>query len=117
MVGQVKSAARVLKGMTSGSPEHAIPRQLLKKAVGLVIATQLTFGLAVSATIGCGILVQRQLDGGWSGPVSMVSMGAGIGFGGGGRKTELLILLFNRASVRAFTGVGQVESFNAPQYF
>ena len=74
-----------------------------------MIATQLTIGLAVSATIGCGILVQRQPDGSWSGPVSIVSMGAGIGVGGGGRKTELLLLLFNRASVRAFTGFGQAR--------
>ncbi len=109
MSGQVKEAVRVLKGMTTCSPEHAIPKNLLKKAQGLVIATQVTMGFGITATVGCGILVQRQLDGGWSGPVSIMSMGAGAGMSVGGRKTELLLLLFSRKAIRAFTGVGQVK--------
>ena len=108
MVGQVKEAVRVLKGMTSCSPEHAVPKALLKKAKGLVIATEVTLGFGVTGTVGCGILVQR-LDGGWSGPVSIVSIGAAAGMTAGGRKTELLLLLFSHAAVRAFAGSGQVK--------
>ena len=104
---QVVRSARVLGELTSGyHPDMQIPRAYLSRACGLAFVTQVKAGLLVSGAVGSGLVVRRQRGGGWSMPVSVFTLGAGIGAQVGGRVTDAVIIMLRPEAVDAFCARG-----------
>ncbi len=89
-------AAEVLNEVM-GTPEKAIPHDLLDKAVCVgVIPAQLKFALGVGGSFGRGCLICRRGGNGTWGPPSMFTVGgANIGFQIGGQATDFVLVVMN----------------------
>ena len=109
--GQVVRSTRVLRELTSGitAPDEQIPRSFLRQACGLALVTQLKAGLLISGAVGSGLVVRREAGGRWSMPVSVFTLGGGIGAQVGGRVTDAVVVLFEPEAVDAFCARGQLK--------
>ena len=61
------------------NPERSIPSAVLKGARGLAILTVAKVGAVVAYKMGTGLVVARRLDGTWSAPSAITSVGLGWG--------------------------------------
>jgi len=93
---QLEKAANVLNEIM-GTPEKAIPHDLLDRAVCVgVVPSELKGAFIVGGTYGRGVLVCRKGgDGPWDAP-SLFTLGAGsIGFQIGGKATDVVFIVMN----------------------
>jgi lipid-binding SYLF domain-containing protein len=81
-----------------GTPDKAIPQDLLGKAQCIVIVPGLKKGaFIVGAKYGKGFASCRKRDGvGWSAPASVRVEGGSFGFQIGGEETDVFMLVMNR---------------------
>ena len=80
-----------------GTPENAIPKDLLNKAVCVgVIPSQKKLALGIGGSFGRGCLVcRRGGNGAWGGPSMFTIGGANIGFQLGGEATDFVLVVMN----------------------
>ena len=97
-----KEADRLQKAATiltevMGTPDKAIPQDLLNKAVCVgVIPSEMKFAFAVGGTYGRGVLVCRRGGNGHWGSPSMFTVGGGsFGLQLGGEATDLVFIVMN----------------------
>ena len=81
-----------------GTPDKAIPQDLLNKAQCIVIVPGLKKGaFIVGAKYGKGFVSCRKKDGvGWSAPGSIRVEGGSFGFQIGGEETDVFMLVMNQ---------------------
>ena len=101
-VETTKEAERLQKAATvltevMGTPEKAIPQDLLNKAVCVgVIPSEMKFAIGVGGTFGRGALVCRRGGNGRWGAPSMFTVGGGsFGLQLGGEATDLVFIVMN----------------------
>mmetsp|Transcript_13508 Transcript_13508/g.17603 ORF Transcript_13508/g.17603 Transcript_13508/m.17603 type:complete len:434 (-) Transcript_13508:427-1728(-) len=104
MKQQIRRSVKVLR-----RSEEAVPYEILRDCKGIVFFTQFKGGFFWSGTIGSGIFLKRLGPDKWSPPVSLGMGGAGVGFQFGFQKADIIIVLNDRSSVRAFEGHGQIN--------
>src|ERR1700730_13492002 len=88
-------------------PEKGIPPKIIRYAKGLAIISVVKAGFIFSGKAGEGVVIARTRHG-WSGPSFIGTGGAGWGLQIGAEVTDLLIVLYNDAAVRAFARGGNV---------
>ncbi|KAG0348999.1 hypothetical protein BG004_002857 [Podila humilis] len=112
LAGECKKASKILNAfvdpIAAKGLDNVIPPDILSKAKGLAIFTVIKAGFLFSGRAGSGLVVARLDDGSWSAP-SAIGTG-GMGFGGqiGAELTDFVIVLNNRAAVKAFSTGGNV---------
>ncbi|KAH9605409.1 hypothetical protein KSS87_012313 [Heliosperma pusillum] len=84
------------------NPERSIPSAILKGAKGLAILTVAKMGAVVAYKMGTGLVVARRMDGTWSAPSAIASVGLGWGAQIGGELTDFIIVLHNYKAVKTF---------------
>ncbi|KAK9705687.1 hypothetical protein RND81_07G075700 [Saponaria officinalis] len=84
------------------NPERSIPSAVLKGAKGLAILTVAKIGAVVAYKMGTGLVVARRMDGTWSAPSAIASVGLGWGAQIGGELTDFIIVLHNSKAVKTF---------------
>lgn len=84
------------------NPERSIPSAVLKGARGLAILTVAKVGAVVAYKMGTGLVVARRLDGTWSAPSAIASVGLGWGAQIGGELTDFIIVLHDSKAVKTF---------------
>jgi lipid-binding SYLF domain-containing protein len=93
---QLRKATNVLNEIM-GTPDKAIPSDLLSKAVCVgIVPSDIKFALGVGGSYGRGVLVcRRHGDGPWGAP-SYFTMGSGsFGFQIGGKATDIVFIVMN----------------------
>jgi len=79
-----------------GTPDKAIPQDLLDKAHCIVVVPGLKKGaFIIGAKYGKGYLSCRKPSGGWSAPGSIRVEGGSVGFQIGGSETDVVMLVMN----------------------
>ncbi|GBG30239.1 SH3 domain-containing YSC84-like protein 1 [Hondaea fermentalgiana] len=89
--------------------EGVIPREVLMHARGIVFMTQIKGAWLFSGTLGTGIFMKRLSASKWSPPASIVMTSVGVGLQAGGQKADIVIVLNDDNSVRAFESHGQLK--------
>lgn len=84
------------------NPEKSIPLAVLKGAKGLAILTVAKAGAVVAYKIGTGLVVARRLDGSWSAPSAISSIGLGWGAQIGCELMDFIIILHDFKAVKTF---------------
>ncbi|KAG6470684.1 hypothetical protein ZIOFF_071761 [Zingiber officinale] len=84
-------------------PEKSIPWVILKGAKGLAILTVIKAGALLTYKVGTGLVVSRRVDGSWSAPSAILSIGLGWGAQMGGELTDFIIVLHGSRTVKAFS--------------
>ncbi|XP_074269255.1 uncharacterized protein LOC141592470 [Silene latifolia] len=84
------------------NPERSIPSAVLKGAKGLAILTVAKMGAVLAYKMGTGLVVARRMDGTWSAPSAIASVGLGWGAQIGGELTDFIIVLHNYKAVKTF---------------
>ncbi|KAL2895971.1 hypothetical protein RDABS01_028251 [Bienertia sinuspersici] len=84
------------------NPERSIPSAILKGAKGLAILTVAKMGAVVAYKMGTGLVVARRMDGTWSAPSAIASVGLGWGAQIGGELTDFIIVLHDHKAVKTF---------------
>jgi lipid-binding SYLF domain-containing protein len=104
-VKTVETAGEVVHALAN-IPLKGIPRGLLHDAAGVAIIPHVVkAGLVVDARFGRGVVLRREPDGRWSGPVFVTLSGAGIGGQAGIESTDLVLVFKPRKSLdRALRG-------------
>lgn len=97
-----------IKPNTVAGPDQVIPPRILKNAQGLAIITVLKAGFLFSGRAGSGVIVARLPDGTWSGPLAIVTAGAGAGGQIGAELTDFVFILNTREAVETFAQAGSV---------
>jgi lipid-binding SYLF domain-containing protein len=84
-----------------GTPDKAIPQDLLNKAQCVVIVPGLKKGaFIVGAKYGKGFVECRHSDGmGWSAPAAIRVEGGSVGFQIGGSETDVFMLVMNKSGM------------------
>ncbi|KAH7332207.1 hypothetical protein KP509_20G075200 [Ceratopteris richardii] len=88
----------------TSKPERAIPDSILKGAKGFAILTVIKVGMMVTYKVGTGLVIGMRPDGSWSAPSAIISSGMGWGPQAGGEITDFIIILRNKAALKAFSG-------------
>ncbi|RZC89925.1 hypothetical protein C5167_028991 [Papaver somniferum] len=83
-------------------PERSMPSAVLRGAKGLAILTVAKAGMLLTYKIGTGLVVARRVDGSWSAPSAIASVGLGWGVQAGGELTDFIIVLHDHKAVNAF---------------
>ncbi|RZC85332.1 hypothetical protein C5167_041517 [Papaver somniferum] len=83
-------------------PERSMPPAVLKGAKGLAILTVAKAGMLLTYKIGTGLVVARRVDGSWSAPSAIASVGLGWGVQAGGELTDFIIVLHDHKAVNTF---------------
>ncbi len=98
-IDRINGAENVFQEIMN-TPDHAIPQDILHKAVcvGIVPGVKKAAFL-VGAKYGKGILVCRA-NGGWSAPSTVILEGGSIGFQIGGGETDVVFVVQNRGGER-----------------
>lgn len=112
MSGQVKQSLECFRGFVDPKyikEDKKIPLDLIKKAKGIAIISQVKAGFMFTGIVGTGIVLAQTENGTWSGPYSIGSGGAGFGFQVGASKTDSVIVLNTDEAVRVFSGKAQVR--------
>ena len=96
-VERVDKATEVLTEIM-GTPEKAVPSDLLSKAHCVAIVPGVKkVGLGLGAKYGKGVITCRGADGsGWTGPSTVRIEGGSIGFQIGGSSTDVVLLVMNK---------------------
>ena len=96
-VERVGRAAEVLNEVM-GTPEKAVPSELLSKAHCVAIIPGVKkFGLGLGGKYGKGVITCRSPGGnGWTGPSTIRIEGGSIGFQIGGSSTDVVLLVMNK---------------------
>lgn len=84
------------------NPERCIPSAILKGAKGLAILTVAKVGAVIAYKMGTGLVVARRMDGTWSAPSAIASVGLGWGAQIGGELTDFVIVLHDYKAVKTF---------------
>ncbi|KAF8393689.1 hypothetical protein HHK36_021936 [Tetracentron sinense] len=84
------------------NPERSIPLAVLKGAKGLAILTVAKAGMLLTYKLGTGLVVARRLDGSWSAPSAIFSLGLGWGAQIGGELMDFIIVLHDSKAVKTF---------------
>ena len=104
-VDRLKNAADVLKEVM-GTPDSAIPQELLDRSYCVVIVPGLKkAGFIVAARYGKGYVACRKKNGvGWTAPATVRVEGGSFGFQIGASETDVVMLIMNeRGMDRLFT--------------
>ena len=95
---RLQESATVLKEIM-GMPENGIPRDLINKAVCVVVYPSVKKGgFIVGASYGRGVMSCRSgpdWSGGWSAPAMYALEGASFGLQAGGQATDFVLLIMN----------------------
>jgi lipid-binding SYLF domain-containing protein len=93
---RLERAAEVISEIM-GTPEKAIPRDLLNKAVCVgVIPSEKKLAVGIGGSFGRGVLVCRQGGtGAWAAPSMFTVGGANFGFQLGGQATDFVLVVMN----------------------
>src|SRR5580692_293630 len=97
---RLQAAADVLKEVM-GTPDKAIPQDLLNKSQCIIIVPGLKTGaFIVGAKYGRGFVSCRAKSGvGWSAPGSIRVEGGSFGFQVGGTETDVIMLIMNQSGM------------------
>jgi lipid-binding SYLF domain-containing protein len=98
---RLHNAANVITEIM-GTPENAIPSDLLNKAVCLgIIPSQKKFAIGIGGSYGRGCLIcRRGGDGAWGAPSMFTVGGVNIGFQLGGQATDFVLVVMNAKGAR-----------------
>jgi len=108
---QLKQSIKVLR---RSSREDVVPREVMFHAKGIVLLTQIKGSWFFSGALAAGIFMSvegtdEKGEKKWSNPVSIIMAGAGVGFQFGGQKADIIIILNDKSSVRAFQSHGSLR--------
>lgn len=87
---------------------NSIPREVLRRAKGLAIFTQVKAGFVWSGRMGSGIVIARLPDGSWSAPSCIGTGGVGFGLQIGADLSEFVVVLNSEEAVKAFSNKGNM---------
>ena len=98
---RLRNAANVITEIM-GTPENAIPTDLLNKAVCLgIIPSQKKAAFGIGGSYGRGCLIcRRGGDGAWGAPSMFTVGGVNIGFQLGGQATDSVLVVMNAKGAR-----------------
>lgn len=98
---RLEAAAEIINEIM-GTPEKAIPHDLLNKAVCVgIIPSEKKLALGIGGTFGKGAIVcRRGGDGPWGGPSMFTIGGPNIGFQLGGQATDFVLVVMNSGGVK-----------------
>jgi lipid-binding SYLF domain-containing protein len=98
---RLHNAANVITEIM-GTPENAIPTDLLKKAVCLgIIPSQKKGAFVIGVSYGRGCLIcRRGGDGAWGAPSMFTVGGVNVGFQLGGEATDFVLVVMNAKGAR-----------------
>ncbi|KAK7265491.1 hypothetical protein RJT34_33111 [Clitoria ternatea] len=105
MEHEIYKAANTLRSycqVAKSNPEKSIPLAVLRNAKGLAILTVVKAGALFSYKMGTGLVVTRRLDGSWSAPSAIFSLGLGWGAQIGGELMDFIIVLHDMKAVKTF---------------
>lgn len=85
------------------NPEKSIPWSVLRGAKGLAILTVVKVGALLTYKVGSGLVISRRVDGSWSAPSAILSVGLGWGAQIGGELMDFIIVLHGSKVVKAFS--------------
>lgn len=109
--GIIHDSIRVLDAFTNPKfiqEDKMIPIKILKNAKAIAFITQVKGGFLLSGTLGTGIVLKRNEDGSWSGPMCIGTGGIGWGAQIGGQKTDS-VLVINGDGLKAFCGKAHLK--------
>lgn len=93
-IERVETCEAILREFQA-DPERAIPAEVLRRAKGLVITTQIRGGLLVGFQEGYGTILVKKPDGKWSIPVVIRAGEASLGLQIGGSRIETIYVLMD----------------------
>lgn len=105
MEHEIYKAANTLRSYSQVArlnPDKSIPQAVLKDAKGLAILTMVKAGTIVSYKFGTGLVISRRLDGTWSAPSAILSVGLGWGAQIGGELMDFIAVIHDSETVKAF---------------
>lgn len=102
---RLQASANAFKDVM-GTPDKAIPQELLNKAQCIVIVPDMKKGaFIVGGKFGRGFFSCRHMNGvGWSAPASVRIEGGSVGFQIGGSEMDLFMLVMNGRGVERLLG-------------
>ena len=80
---------------------------MLLNAVALCFITTLQGGVIVTGTVGTGLIVKKRLDGSWSAPCAVGTIGIGVGASMGLQSTDCIVTISEESSLETFLSSGQ----------
>lgn len=104
---EIDKAKRILELMLA-SPKSGPAPGVIEGAKGLAFLRVTKVGFGLSGRFGSGLVVARLVEGGWSAPSAIGTVGVSMGFQMGAQIADFLIVLNTDAAVKAFSGGGQV---------
>ncbi|KAK8942158.1 hypothetical protein KSP40_PGU016589 [Platanthera guangdongensis] len=105
MEHEIYKAANTLRAYSQVgrlNPDKSIPQAVLKDAKGLAILTMVKAGTIISYKFGTGLVVSRRMDGTWSAPSALLSVGLGWGAQIGGELMDFIVVLRDPETVKTF---------------
>ncbi len=112
MEGALANAVATMNDFFDPSLEQdkRIPVDLMQDAKGLAFLTVIKAGFIWTGKVGTGLVIARLLDGRWSAPSAIGTVGMGMGFEAGGQITNFMIVLNSDAAVKSFKEKGQLSA-------
>ena len=80
-----------------------MPKHLFEKCVGIVVIHTVKVGFIFSGTVGAGIAFKKLENGGWSPPCAVGLSSLGFGIMAGMSGADLVVFVFDEATMRAFS--------------
>lgn len=93
-IERVETCEAILREFQA-DPERAIPAEVLQRAKGIVITTQVRAGLLLGLQEGYGTILVKRDDGKWSVPVVIRAGEASLGLQIGGSRIETIYVLMD----------------------
>ncbi|KXU35442.1 hypothetical protein AXK11_06590 [Cephaloticoccus primus] len=98
-VRRVETCEAILQEFMA-SPDHAIPREVLKHAKGLIIVNQFSAGFLFGVKDGWGVIMVRRADGSWSVPALLTAGEGSLGLQLGASANETIFVLNDESTPR-----------------
>jgi len=108
MEGMIWNANHVLDSAIDPKT-NGIPRDLFKQCKGIVLLSVIEAGFCFSGNVGTGVVMARTDDGSWSPPSAVGLAGVGFGFMFGAETKDILILIMDSNTLKAYSGDGVIK--------
>ena len=96
-----------IDGIQAELHDASVNETMLLNAVALCFITTLQGGVIVTGTVGTGLIVKKRLDGSWSAPCAVGTIGIGVGASMGLQSTDCIVTISEESSLETFLSSGQ----------
>ena len=98
-VSRLQTCEAILQDMML-TPQHAIPADILRRAKGMVIISQVHVGFLFGVKAGWGVAMVKRSSGQWSVPVFVSAGELSFGLQAGGKSIETVYLLMDDGATK-----------------